>query len=481
MLHEQLEEAHFRRSKKRRNAGLVGAILIAITAWLVFNIDIDNLLSQNSTSPLPLPQNVTSPLPIDHGQDITITTPFREQFIVQLAEYESEIEPQIEALWFSRWAGEAHTQLEQLKATAIQHFSNGEYLLARESLQQARMLVKELAAEYAVRLATAKREASESFDNQQVVQAERAIERALKLNPDDAAMLSLQKRVLVLPKVLELLLQADVARKENRLEKEAKVLQKLLAIAPHPERAARLKTLHQQLMEQKFDHAVRATQRALNAGDLDAAVTQIAVAKKISPKHTALETLQSQIKQLRTEREYAKQFALGEQAKQRDDWPATETFFERAVQLIPGSQKAINEHATAQQITSATRKINRILNTTQRLSDKGVLDSVEAYVHKVAELADKSVSLKKIHSELAHNVKLYQAEVEVTVISDEQTYILVRGEGQVGKTKRRVILLRPGKHVFEGSRSGYKSKLVTLHIEPGASGAEVTIVCKEKI
>ena len=76
---------------------------------------------------------------------------------------------------------------------------------------------------------------------------------------------------------------------------------------------------------------------------------------------------------------------------------------------------------------------------------------------------------------------LYQIEVDLIVVSDNATYIIVRSHGQVGKTLRRTIRLRPGMRVFEGTRAGYKSKLVTVDIKPEAPPVEVTVICDEKI
>ena len=96
-------------------------------------------------------------------------------------------------------------------------------------------------------------------------------------------------------------------------------------------------------------------------------------------------------------------------------------------------------------------------------------------------LSSPARKLKKMHEELTRLTIAYQREVEVVIVSDNKTHIIVRGVGQVGKTTRRTIKLRPGKRLLEGSRAGYQSKLVSIEIAPDAKNLQVVLICDEKI
>ncbi len=434
------------------------------------------------TTGLP-PDNVTEATqPTESPAAGTDTTAFRQQFMQQLAQYENEVEPKIDEIRLQYWDAKTHTELADLKARAIELFSKGEYLLAREGLQQARTMAAEASAEYVSRLATAKREAKEAFENNRAPEAEKAIQQALRMSPADSEMLALQKRVEVMPQVLDLLRQAGVAENENRPEKEVVALQKVLSIDPsRGQIKSRLEKLRTQLRQQQFSSALSKAQNALDAGNLADAKKQIALAKTILPASKALGPLQNRLQQAQTEREFAEQMSLGEQAVQRDDWPAAAKSFGRARKVKPNAKTATDNYHAVQKVVKITQKISGMLAREQRLGDKNILDSVAAYLREVKPVVGASPRLQKIHVELTRKVDLYKTEVDVVVVSDNKTYIVVRGEGQVGKTARRTIRLRPGKRVFEGSRSGYKSKLVTLDIVPGTPSLEVTIVCDEKI
>ena len=461
-----------------KNGGII-VILLVLLSWTPFYFnsrwDISKIIS-------PPKENVQTAIPNKGASTDAGTEVFRQQFMEQLAKYESEVEPKIEALRLREWASEKHAELQRLEADAIEDFAKSDYLSAQEGLGQARGLVSEAEAEYARRLVALRIEANEAFADDRAPAAEKAVGQALHLRPDDAEMLALQKRVSGLPEVLDLLRRAGVARNENRPEKEAAALQKVLALDPSRKGPqSRLAKLHGQLKQQRFSGAVRKAQAALDAGDLAAAANQLALAKTISPADKSLAPLQKRLRQAQTEKAFAAQISLGAQAKARDDWSVAATHFQRARKLKPGDKTAVENHDLAQRIVGVTEQLRQMSDREHRLGDKNVLASVAAYLRETESLTEISPGLKKIHAEVTRKVALYRTEVEVVVVSDNATYIVVRGEGQVGKTSRRTIRLRPGERVFEGTRRGYKSKLVTVDLVPGAPAVEVVVICDEKI
>ena len=406
----------------------------------------------------------------------------REEFMRAMEQYEGEVEPKVAALRLQQWAGEMHAELAGLKTRALEQFTASEYAPALESLRRARVAAASAEAEYARRLAELKTAATAAFENDRAEEAQQAVRRALEFKADDAEMRALQPRAAALPQVLELLRQADAARAENRPEKEIPALEKILELDPaRAEQAARLKTLQAESAQDRYAGALRAARRALDAGDLRAAKSQIDLAKRISPNGAEIPPLEKTLRAALAQREFENALASGEAAKRRDDWAAAAKHFARAQQLQPNNQTALKNRQEANAVTAASRQIREHLEQPRRLEDLAAADAVAAYAREIAPLTEASAKLRAQHAELTRVARLYQTEVPVTVVSDNKTQIIVRGIGRVGKTERREIRLRPGARVFEGSREGYKSKLVTLEIAPGAASAEVTVICDEKI
>lgn len=498
-LPERLARAQFNRVRRRKRffgfgAMAFGAVLLVGAAIHLFQ----RIPLPDFTAPAPQPAQTQPPQPdtgssqsppdeaaeADAQIDQTDQTEqtFRAQFMQHLARYESEVEPRLEAIHLPNWANDKAAELERLKARAVEHFAVGEYLLARETLQQSDDLAMAALAEHPARLAAAKREAKEAFANQQAAQAEEALQRALSLSPNDAEMRALEKRIAVLPRVLDLLRQAAVAQNENRPEKEIAALQDALALDPsRTEVAARLAALRDARTQRQFADALRRATDALDSGDLAEAEKRIDAAAALVPTSQALDPLRERLKQARINMEFDEQIALGESAVRADNWATAARHFHLAQQLKPNDKTAVENHDSARKVVAIGEKIRRMLAQEERLADRGVVDSVAAYLRQVEPVVGVSAGLREIHGELARKVALYLIEVDVVVVSDNATHIVVRGEGRVGKTTRRTIRLRPGRHIFEGSRSGYKSKLVHVEIEPGGAPVEVTVICDERI
>ena len=71
--------------------------------------------------------------------------------------------------------------------------------------------------------------------------------------------------------------------------------------------------------------------------------------------------------------------------------------------------------------------------------------------------------------------------IPVTVMSDNMTDIRVRGIGNLGVILHKTIQLKPGNYFFEGTRKGFKSKLLRVLIPYDQNNYSVSIICDESI
>ena len=173
--------------------------------------------------------------------------------------------------------------------------------------------------------------------------------------------------------------------------------------------------------------------------------------------------------------------AAAKKAMQSDDWPRTLDFFQQAKKIQPDNQHATDGYALALRMLSLRREIQAHLDAPQRLSSMNVAESVVALIRKADTLSGLSKSLDASKANLATLLATYSVPVEVTVVSDGVTFVSVRSVGRVGAIKEKLIKLRPGSYLFEGTRPGYKSKLVSVEIPPNVPKVTVEISCDEQI
>lgn len=71
--------------------------------------------------------------------------------------------------------------------------------------------------------------------------------------------------------------------------------------------------------------------------------------------------------------------------------------------------------------------------------------------------------------------------VEITVVSDQATVVMIRGVRSLGRIDRTTVTLRPGTYVFQGYRAGYRATQVEVRVAAGSKPSEVVVVCDERI
>lgn len=407
---------------------------------------------------------------------------YREQYLNKYKQYQQTTEPLVAKLNLNNWAvGEAE-KLESMEQRATEKFSVGEYLNASKILDEAVSTAKQLESVHSTKLEELKLAANTAYSSNLAEEATNYIEMALNLAPNDSEMLALQSRASTLTQVLGLLQEASTARNLNRPKTELAILKQVIELdSNRHEVKERIANLQAEIVKQKFSNAIRSAQTELDRGNLEKAKSETLIAKNIFPKSNDVAVLENKIELLEKEQQYSEQIQLATNASREDDWDKSLHHFSKAVELKPNDLVALESQREAQTIVSVTRLLAEKLRNEHRMSDINVARQVLANLKGSEQYLEFSPKLKNVHEKLSARLNLYEKKVEVNVLSDNETHIIVVGVGIVGKTTGRTIQLRPGKHVFEGSRPGYRSVRVAVNIEPGSSPIETTVVCSEQI
>lgn len=453
--------------------------------------------NQNSATIDETPEDRASPLEVDSTESEQVASLdsssqsqisgdnsnyYREQYLNKYKQYQQTTEPLVAKLNLNNWAvGEAE-KLESMEQRATEKFSVGEYLNASKILDEAISTVKQLESVHSTKLEELKLAANTAYSSNLAEEATNYIDMALNLAPNDSEMLALQSRASTLTQVLGLLQEASTARNLNRPKTELAILKQVIELdSNRHEVKERIANLQAEIVKQKFSNAIRSAQTELDRGNLEKAKSETLIAKNIFPKSNDVAVLENKIKLLEKEQQFSEQIQLATNASREDDWEKSLQHFSKAVELKPNDLVALESQREAQTIVSVTRLLGEKLRNEHRMSDINVARQVLANLKGSEQYLAFSPKLKNVHEKLLVRLNLYEKKVEVNVLSDNETHIIVVGVGIVGKTTGRTIQLRPGKHVFEGSRPGYRSVRVPVNIEPGSSPIETTVVCSEQI
>ena len=87
--------------------------------------------------------------------------------------------------------------------------------------------------------------------------------------------------------------------------------------------------------------------------------------------------------------------------------------------------------------------------------------------------------LEDLISQVTDLLVLYRDPVEVVLISDNNTDIIVSNVGRLGTFERKTLSLRPGQYTIRGSQNGCRDIFMSLDVLPGIDPIDVS--CPERL
>ena len=170
-----------------------------------------------------------------------------------------------------------------------------------------------------------------------------------------------------------------------------------------------------------------------------------------------------------------------QQAVRQDDWEQVKLNFTRAAKDAPEDQKVVEGLRRANHILSLQARLEQFLKAPYRLAHTAVLNEAQQTLVAANAASGDSFTIKRQATQLGELITQINRVIPVTIISDNQTYVLVRGVGKVGVVTKKIIQLKPGNYTFEGTRKGFKSKLLHLLIPYDQNQFSVRVICDESI
>ena len=282
--------------------------------------------------------------------------------------------------------------------------------------------------------------------------------------------------------ILPLLNKANAARAEHDLLNEHDLLEQVLKInSKRPEETERFNLLKQMIRNNSFDVHISSGFSEIENNRIKEARYHFQKAKKIDPKRKEHKVLLNQILAKEKTNRIQQAISQAEHATRDDNWQQAKASYARVIKDMPENEVAIIGLKRANEILGFQSVLSQHINSPYRLTDSGVLSAVKKVLTQ-AELASKHSSKIKIQiDQLNELIATFNRLVPVTVMSDNMTDIRVRGIGNLGVILHKTIQLKPGNYFFEGTRKGFKSKLLQVLIPYDQSNYSVSIICDESI
>ena len=473
MLEKKLGEA------RQRNSRLIWQVVIGF--FIVIVVCILILVS------LPYFKFVTpkdTPVTVSKIKEISEsdTEKIREEFKELFQQYKGELEPRLQAANLEHWNQNALFEVNELDENMMLSFSNGDYLNALNNIKSLTTKTLAILDESEQIFKDNIEKATLFFSDDHYDKAKLHIEKALVVAPQSTEALALQQDIEKLQHILPLLNKANAARAEHDLLNEHNLLEQVLKInSNRPEETERFNLLKQMIRNNSFDAHISSGFSEIENHKIKEARYHYQRAKKIDPKRKELKVLLSQV--LAEEKSYRIQQVIrhAEQEIHRDNWQQAKADFAKVIKDMPENEIAIKGLKRANEILGFQSVLGQYIKSPYRLTDSGVLTAAKKILVQAKFSSKYSSGLKKQIEQLDNLIATFNRLIPVKVMSDNMTDVRVRGIGKLGVILHKTIQLKPGNYTFEGTRKGFKSKLLQVLIPYDQNNYSVSIICDESI
>ncbi|MEM7100317.1 MAG: tetratricopeptide repeat protein [Pseudomonadota bacterium] len=323
-------------------------------------------------------------------------------------------------------------------------------------------------------------EAQTAFLDQDYQTAQEAIQAALRIKPSASKALALSNRIEQLPKIISLMRDAKNHELGGRPQQALNTYDQIARIDPG---FPGLNDLRQAaLADQQEDKVANYLSRgfaALNQQDFDRARQEFNQALSLEPGN---EIAQGGLAQVAKDNDLAiieAQRKIADAAIIAEDWSAASQAYQAVLDLDANIQFA----RSGLNIVNAHKKsfdlLNRIAGAPERLSNEKLFLEATSIVDQAKQLSQAGPTLRAATSKVADLIELYRHPVEVVLVSDNATDIVVSNVGRLGTFESKSLKLRPGEYTIRGSQNGCRDIYLTVQVLPGIE--PVNLSCPERL
>lgn len=128
-----------------------------------------------------------------------------------------------------------------------------------------------------------------------------------------------------------------------------------------------------------------------------------------------------------------------------------------------------------------TRQLDAYLAQSESLYKDATLREARAFLNEAQAFAAAGEKLKARIDALAKALLMAETPIEVKLLSDGKTDVLLLRNGMLGRFEEKSLSLKPGNYTATGSRIGYRDVRVEIRVRPGGDLQAIPVLCKEKI
>ena len=164
-----------------------------------------------------------------------------------------------------------------------------------------------------------------------------------------------------------------------------------------------------------------------------------------------------------------------------EQWAKAEAEFSSVLALDPTIRFAIEGQRQATERAELDKRLRYQIANPGRFSSRAVLGEARDLVDLAKEVQPEGPVLRQQTKQLEHLVQIASTTVQVQLVSDNVTDVVLYRVGPLGRFQQRHLELRPGSYTAVGSREGYRDVRQIFNVTAGGKMDPIIVRCEEKI
>ena len=322
----------------------------------------------------------------------------------------------------------------------------------------------------------------QAFDAGQSEEATQAFEYVLAIDPDNEQATRGLARTANLDQVLGLLTEGARQESAGSLSEALATFREAAGVDPDygPAREA-VARVSSRIGDARFNELLSRGYAALERKDYAAARQAFSDAAARRPDSSAAQAglqqvnLQARVGRIRGLREEAE----GHEAAER--WRDAESNYEALLAQDDTLVFARDGRERARQRAVLDEKLTEMVGKPERLATDSVYEEAVALMEQASAVDNAGPKLSDQLRSLARLIATARTPIRVTLVSDNETNVVVYKVDRLGRFDQRELTLRPGKYTAVGTRDGYRDVRREFTLVAGQVPAPVVVRCEEKI
>jgi tetratricopeptide (TPR) repeat protein len=392
---------------------------------------------------------------------------------IQFALEEREVE---------RWAPEAYGEAGALATTGDELYRQRQYLEAKDNYQQSLAMLQSIQDSIPDTVNTLLQQARQGIERGDPAAVNEALELAALIEPENAELAALQQRAAKLEPLLELMAQAAQAEQAGDLAGAENNLREATTLDPqHQRAAAELARVSADHLARRFNDAMSDGYSALDEGQFNQARKHFNAAARLQSGSAEAASALQEVATAEQASTLTRLKSNGDRYEGSEQWQQALEAYEQALKIDANVAFASEGVERARFRARLDKQFRTAIAEPQRLSDVAVAEAVEKLLAQARNIEPAGPVLAQQVSQLETLLQQANTPVQVTLVSDGETEVIVYKIARLGRFQQRELTLRPGTYTARGSRNGYRDVLEKFTITHKGLSTPITIACRESI